>query len=278
MLLFAGSVVSAETLKIMQVSDVHYSLDDNNSGSRALSESRENLKRVITKINARKDVDCVVFTGDNINVSKPEVLKEFGAQVQELNKPYYIVLGNHDVGKAGGIKKEDYMEYIKKINPNQKTASPNYVFYPSKHTKKIVGVVLDGTVPVVQSKHGFFNDKTIDWLDKTLAKNKNHIVIIFQHFPLVPPYDNYEHSVLEPEAYLNLLKKYDNILFIASGHYHAAAVNQDESGIYHISTPSLVSNPKAIRLIELNYNKRKLHKPSDVELKTELIEIRSSYE
>ena len=46
-----------------------------------------------------------------------ESLQSFMNIVQNLNKPYYIVLGNHDAYETGGIAKEDFIKFIHQYNP-----------------------------------------------------------------------------------------------------------------------------------------------------------------
>ena len=263
-LFFASNLCSdAACVRIAQLTDVHIGPKEDAKTATSI----EKLKSAVEDINQRKDIDIVVFTGDNIDKSNIKDLKTFCSIVRHLNKPYYVLVGNHDAYKISGIPQEDYMKVIKKINKNQKTSNTNFAFSVNKD---IEAICVDGSTPNIPSGHGFFSEDTIKWFKKTLLKNKNKEIIVFQHFPLVPPEEQHSLRLLEPEDEISILENNKNILFIASGHYHVGAVNTDENGVYHISTPSLLISAQ-YRIIEIDYKK---HNPKHFELKTELVDVK----
>ena len=82
----------AETIKFVQITDAHLTTKS--------EFSQKVLKSAIDDINELENVSFVVFTGDNIDVSTDENLRQFVKIVRKLKVPYYIVLGNHDVYKS----------------------------------------------------------------------------------------------------------------------------------------------------------------------------------
>ena len=74
--------------RFVQVTDLHYKND---------KTSEENFDKIINNINKTKNVEFVVFTGDNTNHSNKEDYIKFLSQANTLNVPYYVVVGNHDV-------------------------------------------------------------------------------------------------------------------------------------------------------------------------------------
>ena len=95
----------ADNIKFVQITDAHIS-----AGS---EYSVKVLKSAVEDINKQQDVSFVVFTGDNINNPKEENLREFVKTISKLKVPYYIVLGNHDVYKSGGLSKIRYFEILR---------------------------------------------------------------------------------------------------------------------------------------------------------------------
>lgn len=254
---------NATCVRIAQLTDVHIGPKDDEKTATSIDK----LNAAIQSINDRQDIDVVVFTGDNIDKSNAKDLKTFCSLARNLNKPYYVLLGNHDAYKVSGIPQEDYMKAIKKTNKNQKTSDQNFIFSVNKDIKAIC---LDATTPNIPSSHGFFREKTLKWFKKTLLANQDKKILIFQHFPLVPPEEQKQLRLLEPEEEASILYNNKNILLVASGHYHVGGINIDENGIYHISTPSLLMSSQ-YRIIEINYNKRK---PKCFEIKTELVDVK----
>jgi len=263
-LFFATTLfANAASVRIAQLTDVHIGPKDDAKTASSVVK----LNAAVDAINCRKDIDVVVFTGDNIDKSNVNDLKTFCKIVRRLNKPYYVLLGNHDAYKLSGIPQEDYMKVIKKVNKNQKTINSNFTF---SLNRDIQAICLDGSTPNIPSGHGFFGEETIKWLKKTLLKNRNKEIVIFQHFPLVPPQDKKQLRLLEPEEYASILENNRNILLVASGHYHVEKVTIDENGVYHISSPSLLISAQ-YRIIEVDYNK---HGKKCFEVKTELVDVK----
>lgn len=263
---FAATLnASAKTITIVQLTDVHVGCSENEK----TADSLKHLNEAIDAINKRKDVNFVVFSGDNIDKSKPEDLKVFCLTAKKLKKPYYIIMGNHDAHKVAGIPKDIYMHYINLASKYQKTDDMNFQF---PVTDDIQAVFLDGVVPNIPSSHGYFSEDTIKWLRKVIKQNKHKKIIIFQHFPLVPPRDEVARTVLHATEYNNLLLLNDNILLIASGHYHQGKVQTDDNGIVHISTPSLLSEAQ-YAVIKISYDDAFFGCPKDFKVNVEFLDV-----
>lgn len=236
---------NAKDIKIVQVADLNF---DGNTQSK----SAFLLSKFINKMN-NSDVDMIVFSGDNISNSKKHEFTELCNILKSLEKPYYLALGENDVHKASGIAKEDYMRFLNYHSPYQKTDSSNYVV---KLSSDFVVLFVDGATPIVQSKHGYFSEKTLLWLDKMLKKNRRKKVAIFQHFPILSPEKNYEYETIEPEKYMAILNKYDNVVFVASGHFNKDFQIYDENKVEHISTPSFKPYPYVWREFDIKTGRK----------------------
>ena len=192
-LMFISLGANAKTLNFALVSDVHY---DINEGTK-LTISQKALDGFIARIN-EGNYDFVVFLGDNIDKSRKEILESFLNTVNNIKVPYYIVLGNTDAHKISGLTKQEFMEIVKKKNPNQKSINASYTFSPAAG---IECVVLDGTSSFMPSNHGIFTDKTLEWYDRTLKQNKDKKVLVFQHVPYEEPYEDESHNILDKYQY-----------------------------------------------------------------------------
>lgn len=232
----------ANVIKFAQVTDVHFS---NKSPYPA-----EILKKAIADLNQQKDLSFVIFTGDNIDSPKPEYLKSFMEIVKNLDIPYYIVIGNHDVFKNGNLSKAQYIETVRNLDSAYKPKNQNYVFKKNG----FVFIVVDGAKEIIPNAVGYYRKDTLDWLEKQLTKYKNKPVIIAQHYPIVPPKISQSHETYKKEEYLARLDKYNNVVAIISGHYHMNS-EQMRNGVYHISSPSLIVQPNCYKIIEISTTK-----------------------
>ena len=241
-LLIATQKAYAETIKFIQVTDAHVTASN--------QYSQKVLKSTVQDINKQQGVSFVVFTGDSIDTAREDNLKVFLKIVNQLNIPYYIALGNHDVYKSGGLSKTRYFELIRQYKWFFPQRKPNYKFSKNKFNFYIV----DGAKEIIPGPVGYYKEDTLKWLDKQLSKNSKRPAIIFQHYPLVYP-ENSEgrlktHKTYKANEYLEMLNKHDNVLAVISGHFHRNSENM-QNGVYHISSPSLLNLPHYYKIIDI---------------------------
>lgn len=207
------------------------------------SASSEKFEALVEKINKEKDVEFVVFTGNNI--SKPRVgeLEQFLLAAKKLKRPFYVVLGQKDVNKQKGLGKKEYVEILRKtVRTHKKVNSPNYAF----KKKDIVFVVADGSKEVIPSPIGYYKEDVILWLDEQLDNYEDKKVVILQHYPLVPPIVKETHYTYKADEYLRLLTEHKNVKAVFAGHF-GANNEQVVDGILHVST----TNAPHYRVIDI---------------------------
>lgn len=81
-----GWSVAAQSFRFAHVTDTHI------GGATAA----EDLTRTVNDINAQPDIAFVLFTGDITEFGSGEELLEARRLIAQLNKPYYVLPGNHD--------------------------------------------------------------------------------------------------------------------------------------------------------------------------------------
>ncbi len=252
--IFIQGISFAEILEFAQISDVHYTLE-NKSMDKYLYFLSLSLKK--------RNPDFAIFLGDNVDKSREEDVIGFMRAIHPIKIPYYVVLGKNDAHKLSGIEKETYLDIVTTFNNNQESGLKYYYFKPNND---IICVVLDDNPDFAPSKHGQITDEQIIWLEKLLLKYPKKLFLIFHHCPLLPPRSEYKLSMLNTEKYKELLKKYNNILTISSGHYHQEAIQVDENGIRHISAPAFKDIPHSYQIIKIIYDEKTIKSPKDIEV------------
>ncbi len=222
-LCFAASA-QAKDLRFVQVSDTRFSDSSDNTA----------FKTLIKDINKQDNIEFVVFTGDNISKPSPELLKSFLEKAKKLKCPFYIVIGDKEVNKLKDLSKVEYLKIVKKNVRKYNQEKPNYIF----EKNGIIFAVVDGSKDVIPSTNGYYKDDVLIWLDSELAQYPDNHVIIFQHFPLIPPANKEAYYTFKPEKYMALLEKHKNVIAVISGHFDVNS-EKNVNGITHITTAGL---------------------------------------
>lgn len=230
---FAGTLSAySSNIRFIQVDSILY----NNA-------SASNYTQLVDKINQEKNIDFIVFTGNNISSPNKTELEKFLSDTKKLKKPVYVVLGQKDVNKQKEMSKKEYMQLVhKKIKTHKNIERPNYIF-----TKKdVVFIVVDGSKDVIPTTMGYYKEDVLKWLDAQLDKYKNNNVVILQHYPLIPPSKKEHLYTYKAEDYLQILHKHPNVKAVISGHFDTNN-EQKVNGIVHIST----KNAPTYRIIDM---------------------------
>lgn len=232
---FFSNPCLADSIRIVQVDNLYFMPTN--------EQSVNNFNSVITGINRLKDVDFVVFSGNNISKPKKEYLESFIKTANKLKAPYYMIIGNKEVNVQKDFGKREYLEVLgKNIRFYKKITSANYVFEKSN----TVFLVVDGAKEVIPSSMGYYKADTLSWLDNQLDQYKDKNVVILQHFPVVPPVAKESRYTYKAEEYLKVLNKHKNVKAVICGHFE---VNKEDlvNDVLHIST----KNAPSYRVIDI---------------------------
>ena len=237
---FFAQSAFANNIRFIQITDAHMSL-----GS---EYSQRVLKSAVKDINSQNEIAFVVFTGDNIDEAKAENLRQFVEIVSKLKIPYYVTVGNHDVFKSNDLSKVKYYEILREKHFFYPQRNQNYKFKKNG----FVFLIVDGAKEIIPGPSGYYKEDTLKWINNMLSKNSRRPVVIFQHFPLEYPseYSVKSHKTYKAEEYQKILQKHNNVLAIVSGHLHMNGETMKD-GIYHISTPSLLTLPNSYKIIDI---------------------------
>ena len=241
----------SRTVKFAQVSDIHYSTVREDNGYKLLAKTKPLLEDAISQINKEKHLDFVMLTGDVIDRPTKQSIYSVMDILKTIDYPWYYVIGNHDTTTSGFLTKKALTKIIQENNPNQQFDSTYFSFKPKMGYRVIV---MDGAKNKGISSNGIIPQEQLNWLDETLSKSKSDVVLIFIHFPLLPPFESPHHEILNAKEFKTVLNKYEMPIAIFSGHYHMTKITK-YNNILHVSTPSLAGYPNSFRIVEID-NKR----------------------
>ena len=179
---------AAQNFKYAFVTDTHI----------GTATGEEDLRRTVADINAQKDIDFIIVTGDITEMGTNEELKLAKEILSGLTKKFFIIPGNHDTGwsESGGVS------FIKEFGNDKFTFDYNgYRF------------IACASGPYVRMSDGHIPRDASVWLDAILKKTPSTMPIVFiNHYPIDNSLDNWY------EATDRLKKK--NIQYAICGHGH----------------------------------------------------------
>lgn len=245
---------SANDLKFVQVSDVHFSTKNANTTFKLTGESPKLLDDAIAQINEIPDVNFVMFSGDLIDKPFEKELQAVLPHVEALKYPWYTLFGNHDVCVGGYLTKSLYYDIIAAHNENFNFKKPYYSFVPQKGYKVIV---LDTIIDTRITSNGNIYPEELKWLEEELDNSKKDVVLIFMHVPIIEPFPSEGHRLLNAGEVQTIIEKHKNPIGVFQGHYHASKITQKDNVLY-VNTPALVSYPNAFRVVSIKNEKKKV--------------------
>lgn len=182
-------IAQSEKITFAHVSDTHI-------GS---STAAEDLSRTVKDINENRLIQFVILSGDITEFGSDEEIALAKKILDSLDKPWYIVPGNHDGGWS-----ESGANTFKKVFGSE-------TFYFTKNGFAFVGTHCG---PNMRMGPGQIPRENIVWLDSVLKTIPNTTPIVFvNHYPQDESLNNWFEA-------LDRLKQ-KNIQLILCGHGHA---------------------------------------------------------
>ena len=186
----AASIAQIKPFRFAFISDTHIGSPD--------GKAEEDLRRTVSDINSKNDIDFVVITGDITELGTNDELPRAKKIFDSLKLKYYIIPGNHDDGwsESGG------MSFISTFGSDRFVFDHNGIRF-----------IACASGPYVRMSDGHIPRDAMMWmkniLDTTLATMP---VIFLNHYPMDNQMDNWYEVI-------DMFKKKNTILFLC-GHGH----------------------------------------------------------
>ena len=224
-------------------------------------------KATVSAINAQNKIypiDFVVNTGDNTDTSiQPEYIQAV-ENLNALDMPWYIAIGNHDVEYEGTVKtselvtailsqginvdiselesKDKVISHLATIPAFKKYADQmavnghgNYSFDPNPFvhcivlfdTELDVDKVADDLAGASQGSFGLITEEQFNWAINEIDRNKNKLCLIFAHHTLITnlPTPPANPLLANSAEMIAALQKRHNFIAWVCGHTHVNRID-----------------------------------------------------
>jgi 3',5'-cyclic AMP phosphodiesterase CpdA len=223
-----------------------------------VEESGALLAKAVADLNAARDLDFVIITGDLLAQADGLSLDRAKAILSELRAPYYAVLGAHDgPAQAGGAAPAAPCGMGRDVVV---WALQGHGFAgPERYWRREVlpGLVVVGLDTVQPGRAaGHVGAAQLAWLDQTLASQPDKAAIVVAYHELVPmhPLDEgaaWCHKMVDNAAEVRqVLERHTNVLAVLAGNSHFAE-GRVLGRIMYLSSPSLAIWPLAYHLVRM---------------------------
>ncbi|MCB0167203.1 MAG: metallophosphoesterase [Anaerolineae bacterium] len=246
------------SLHFAQISDIHISSLGNHHELLG-AHAPDILAGIIADLNRRPDLDFVLITGDLFDEADQSEFDQFQAGITSLNRPYYIIPGNHDrrsLDRTEGLTRRDFARHFNpQINqrPTEPQAQAGYWSIAVDPQVQIIG--LDSIRD--EDWGGVIDDLQWRWLEQELKTHADKFVIVAVHHPLhklapVDDHPSFTNFVCSngPQL-LALLDDHPQVKLVLTGHHHQTKVD-DLGHRLHAAAPSISIYPLAYRTFRLS--------------------------
>lgn len=239
------------------VSDLHIALPhtlwDHPSRFHLVEVSIPALELVLQDLQ-QLDLDFLLIPGDLTQHGEPDNHLWLAQRLLDLPFPVYVIPGNHDVpvilADNQSISWADFPRYY----PQQGYHNCQQLYYTCEILPQVRLIALNSNQFNAAGKQiGYLDEAQIDWLDRVLASNKHELVLVMIHHNVVEHFPDQSNHILgkrymlgNAPRFLEILGKYD-VQLVFTGHLHVQNIAK-QSGIYDITTGSLVSYPHPYRV------------------------------
>ena len=220
---------------IAQVTDTHIKADGRLAYRKV--DSAAALARCVAHLN-RLDPrpDAAIFTGDLVDMGRPEEYAVLGRLLEPLAMPFYLVPGNHDERNALRAAFPGHA-YLRR--------DPEFLHYTiDEYPVRMVG--LDTVVP--GQPGGELCERRLAWLDACLAQAPARPTLIFMHHP--PFHTGIEHMDVQNcrngEGLAAVLARHRQVFRLVCGHVHRCVALQ-----WHGITASIGPSPSHAVALDL---------------------------
>ena len=190
---------SDDTFTFATVNDTHV-LD---AGSTAI------VNRAVSSINGNKDIRFAVVLGDLATQGRLPELSLAKSSLDKLEKPYFVVPGNHDVDPTNQNMFASYEHCFGKCTWTEDSNGWAFIGLDS----------CEGTASDVSVR-----PERLAWLDKQISRIKaGRPIALFLHHPFNPHTKAYRVKNAD-----DVLARFDghNLKLVAAGHYHGNQVEE----------------------------------------------------
>jgi 3',5'-cyclic AMP phosphodiesterase CpdA len=240
-----------------QLSDIHISAAGDHHDLLS-GRSAGFLADIVAKLNRIDLLEFVLITGDLFDFANEAEFDQFQQIILTLQKPYYVIPGNHDRRPPGSEEGLTRHQFAQRFNP-QVAARPAAPDLQAGYWSIDLGAQLQliGLDSIRDQDWGGIVDAVqMDWLKTELDRCRDKFVIVAIHHPLHalaaidshPDWNNF--VCANGQEVIALLDGAPQVKVVLTGHHHLNRVDKLGQRL-HLACPAIATYPCAYRTFTL---------------------------
>jgi 3',5'-cyclic AMP phosphodiesterase CpdA len=244
-------------LHFAQLSDIHISAVGDHHELLS-GRSAGFLADIVTQLNRIDSLAFVLITGDLFDFANEAELEQFQEIIRSLQKPYYVIPGNHDrrpPGSSEGLTRHQFAHLFNPqiaVRPAEPDRQAGYWSIEVDPQIQLIG--LDSIRD--QDWGGIIDAVQMDWLKAELERCRNKLVMVAVHHPLHslaaidhhPDWGNF--VCANGQEVIALLDGAPQVKVVLTGHHHLNRVDTLGQRL-HLACPAIATYPCAYRTFTL---------------------------
>ena len=246
------------SLNFAQVSDIHISSRGDHLEMLS-GHSADFLADVVARLNQTHDLDFLLVTGDLFDLADRVEVDRFRGVINTLEKPFYIIPGNHDrrdLGRVDGLSRHQFARLFNpqvEDRPKGPEAQAGYWSLTVHPEIQLIG--LDSIRD--EDWGGIIDSVQMAWLRAEFAAHADKLIVLAVHHPLhalapIDEYADWAKFVCDngPEV-LATLDGHPQVKVVLTGHHHLTKAETLGQRL-HLACPALATYPCAYRTLHMS--------------------------
>lgn len=217
------------------------------------------LERVLEYLQSL-NLDFLLIPGDLTQHGEPENHQWLAERLTRLPFPVYVIPGNHDVPTLQATEQTIGLKDFPSYYQNFGYQNSQQLYYTKEIFPGLQLIALNSNSFDEEGRQlGCMDKEQFVWLEKTLESVREKLVLVTIHHNVIehlPGQSQHplgkRYMLANAPRLLQLLYEYE-VKLIFTGHLHVQDI-AEKSGIYEITTGSLVSYPHPYRIVQLQAN------------------------
>lgn len=286
--IWTNSYALPKEVKFAVITDPHIGLavEGVKDGHKLTKSSVDIVRKAVETLNKVPNLSFVLVAGDITYDAEPWNVELIRLILDDLNMPYYVTLGNHDLSPTNmpkpfpappperGMNRFEFAWVFQ--GKGYKGPNLDYVVEP------VPGLmVMSADTNLTYDWNGHLSKTQLKWIERQLGGNPDKLFMVLGHQNYIATHDDevkglrsWNKMLIDnAEEAMKIYEKYPQVSFVFTGHRHTGTKYKERNGIYYFNNAPATSWPMRYTVYTLKDGKELSWESIDIPVSQELHEL-----